>query len=95
MDVRIYSPAKTAMQSGRAKAGRWVLEFEPSAPREVDDLMGWTSSRDTQAQVQLGFGTKEEAVAYAKKHGHGFTVEEPLRRQVAPKSYADNFIRRT
>ena len=94
MDVRIYSPAKTATQSGRAKTHRWVLEFESTAPREVDDLMGWTGSRDTQAQVRLDFGSKEEAVAYAEKHGHSFTIEEPHQRRVAPKSYADNFLRR-
>ncbi|MFY8112831.1 MAG: NADH dehydrogenase ubiquinone Fe-S protein 4, partial [Rhabdaerophilum sp.] len=29
MTARIYCPAKTAMQSGTAKTGRWLLEFEP------------------------------------------------------------------
>ena len=27
----IYKPAKTAMQSGRAKAGKWVLEYPRSS----------------------------------------------------------------
>ena len=32
MAVRIYRPAKTAMQSGEARTKDWVLEFEPEAP---------------------------------------------------------------
>ncbi len=35
MSARIYSPARTAMQSGKAKTGRWVLEFEPEEPRRI------------------------------------------------------------
>ena len=69
MKVRIYRPAKTAMQSGQAGTLRWVMEFPPDAPRVADPLMGWTGSTDTQAQVQLTFETKEEAVAFAEKHG--------------------------
>ena len=44
MRARIYQPAKTAMQSGTAKTTTWVLEFAPASAREVDPLMGWTSS---------------------------------------------------
>ena len=56
MQVRIYKPAKTAMQSGQRNTKEWVLETEP-APKEIDPLMGWTSSRDTMQQVQLHFLT--------------------------------------
>ena len=90
MDARIFKPAKTAMQQGRAGTGRWALEFEPGA-REVEPLMGWTSSRDTRRQLRLWFDSKEEAVAYAKKHGLMYALEEPRERQVRPKAYADNF----
>ena len=54
MQVRIYKPAKTAMQSGQRNTKEWVLETEP-APKEIDPLMGWTSSRDTMQQVKLQF----------------------------------------
>src|SRR5215468_10644646 len=91
MQVRIYQPAKTAMQSGLAATYKWVMEFPPNAPRVPDPLMGWTGSTDTQAQVQLTFDTKEEAVAFAEKHGLAYLVEEPQRRKFQPKSYADNF----
>ena len=90
MQVRIYKPARTAMQQGRAATQRWLLEFEPGA-RNVEPLMGWTSSRDTRAQVRLWFDSKDEAVAYAQKHGLMYSVEEPQERKLRPKAYADNF----
>ena len=46
MAARIYKPAKTAMQSGTAKTREWVLDYEPEQPREIEPLMGWTSSGD-------------------------------------------------
>ena len=91
MAARIYKPAKTAMQSGEAKTKEWVLEHEPEAPREIDPLMGWTSSRDTQAQVKLAFATLEEAIAYASRNGLAYVVVEPTPRRPIRKAYADNF----
>ena len=91
MSARIFSPAKTAMQSGKAKTGHWVLEFEPEKPRKIDPLMGYTSSGDMKSQIRLSFDTLEEAVAYAERNGVAYRVEEPKdtkRRQV---SYAENF----
>ncbi|MGQ0674928.1 MAG: ETC complex I subunit [Rhodospirillales bacterium] len=90
MTVRIYKPTKTAMQSGRGLTREWVLEFEPGQLRP-EPLMGWTSSDDTLAQVRLSFATKEEALAYAAKHGLAFALDEPQERRVKPKAYADNF----
>ena len=58
MSARIYQPARTAMSSGTAKTHDWVLEFAPASAREVDPLMGWTSSDDTQSQVRLRFSSK-------------------------------------
>lgn len=93
MRARIYQPAKTAMQSGTAKTRDWVLEFAPASPREVDPLMGWTSSSDTQAQVRLRFETREAAVAYAEEHGIDAEVIEPKKRRVniRPRGYGENF----
>ncbi len=95
MEVRIYRPAKTATQSGRAKIGRWVLEPSPRGQRAVDSLMGWTGSDDTTQQVRLSFESREQAVAYARRKGFAYVVDEPQTRTVRPKSYADNFIRKT
>ena len=91
MQVRIYQPPKTAMQSGQANTKLWVLEYEPESARQVEPLMGWTSSRDTKGQVRLRFETAEEAVAYARKHGLMYTLERPHERKLQPKAYADNF----
>ncbi len=91
MPARIYKPAKSAMQSGEARTKEWVLENLPSSPREVDPLMGWTSTTDTTTQVRLYFATKEEAIAYAEKAGLAFTLDEPKVRKQIRKSYADNF----
>jgi hypothetical protein len=89
--VRLYKPAKTAMQSGRARTKEWVLEFEPGAKPVADPLMGWISSTNTQTQVKLFFDTEEEAKAFAERHGLSFTVERPHERKLKIKSYADNF----
>ena len=91
MFARIYRPSKTAMQSGRAKTHDWVLEFEPASARIPDPLMGWSSSRDMNAQVRLKFETREEAVAYATRHGIPFQVTEPKVGRKIIKAYADNF----
>ncbi|MBV9862266.1 MAG: ETC complex I subunit [Alphaproteobacteria bacterium] len=89
--ARILRPAKTAMQSGRAKTRKWVLEYEPETRRDPDPLMGWSSARDTLNEIQLRFDTLEEAIAFADKHGLDYTVIEPHSRTDKPKSYADNF----
>jgi hypothetical protein len=89
--ARIYKPTKSAMQSGTARTKGWVLDFESTAPKEVEPLMGWTSSDDTRQQVRLRFLTKEEAIAYCGDHGIAYRVfdPKPARRQIA--SYSDNF----
>jgi len=91
MRARIYRPARTAMQSGRARTKSWVLEFEPERPRAPDPLMGWTSSSDMRAQIELEFDTAEEAVAYAEKNGIAYQVFEPHPPRPRAKSYAENF----
>ena len=89
--ARIYQQPKTAMQSGRAGTGEWLLEFEPAAPRRADPLMGWIGSADTRAQVHLRFESREEAVAFATREGLHYEIELPRTRKFVPKSYSDNF----
>ncbi len=91
MSARIFSPAKTAMQSGKGKTGGWQLEFEPEMPRKIDPLMGYTSSGDMKSQIKLSFETKEEAVAYAERNGIGYRIEEPKEPKRRQISYSDNF----
>ena len=91
MLARIFRPSKTAMQSGKAKAGDWVLEFEPKDARRADPLMGWTQTADTEGQVRLMFETKEEAVRYADQNGIAFQLIDPKPVKRIIKAYADNF----
>jgi len=90
MTARIYLPARSAAQSGRAK-DKWVLEFEPEVPRSIEPLMGWTSSTDMKSQVMLRFDSKDEAVAYAERNGLAYRVEEPKLVTRKTVSYSDNF----
>ncbi len=91
MLARIYRPAKTAMQSGKAKTKDWVLEFEPELAKLPDRLMGWAQSRDMDGQIRLTFETPDEAIAYAKAHAIPFQVLEPKPVKRVIKAYADNF----
>ncbi|TCM80498.1 ETC complex I subunit [Rhodovulum steppense] len=93
MRARIYQPARTAMQSGQAKTHHWILDFAPASAREIDPLMGWTSSDDTQSQVRLTFDSREAAEDYARRHGIDAVVIRPRTRKpnIRPMGYAENF----
>ncbi|WP_372624512.1 NADH dehydrogenase ubiquinone Fe-S protein 4 [Falsiroseomonas sp.] len=91
--ARILRTPKNAMQSGRARTQDWMLMFEPAEPKRIDPLTGWFGSGDTQGQLRLSFPTAEAAVAYAEAKGIPYEVEPapPVRADIKPKSYADNF----
>ena len=91
MEAKIYQPAKTAMQSGRANTKRWVVEYEPEEAKQADTLMGWIGSGDMRGQVRMRFATKEEAIAYAERNQLSYHVKDPKARKMQPKNYADNF----
>lgn len=93
MPARIFQPARTAMSSGTATSKMWVLEHATDDRRELDPLMGWTSSRDTQTQVRLTFDSKQAALDYAAEHGIVAAVSDPHDRKhiVRPGGYGDNF----
>lgn len=91
MTARIYKPAQNVMQQGKGATRDWVLEHLPDQPRQIEPLMGWTSSSDTKRQIRLSFATKEEAIAYATENGIAYRLEEPPTSKIRPKSYAENF----
>lgn len=91
MVARIYRPAKTAMQSGKAKTNLWVLDYEPEAQRSIEPLMGYTSSSDMKSQLKLSFESKEEAIAYAERKGIAYRVADPKERRLRTMAYSDNF----
>ncbi len=89
--ARIYQRAKNAMQSGRARAYEWLLEYERAEPARPDPLTGWSGSGDTRRQIRLSFPTLEAAQAYANKHGLTATVIPAAPRVMKIQTYADNF----
>ena len=90
--AKIYIPTKTAMQSGRGKIKKWVLEFA-TKDSSINPLMGWESSTDTLGEVILKFSSKEQAIEYAKTNNISYTVIEPKKKEFVIKSYADNFLK--
>ena len=93
MRARIFQPARSAMSSGLANTKSWVLEFAPTEARDVDPLMGWTSSGDMQSQVRLSFDSKRAAEAYAREHGIDTDIVEPKKRKqnIRAGGYGENF----
>lgn len=93
MRVRVYKPAKSAAQSGRAGTHSWILEPELLTPRVPEDLMGWVSSNDTLSELRrrLRFSTRDEALSFAYRNGWEVSVEEPSERRIIPRNYLDNF----
>uniref|UniRef100_UPI00262C1700 NADH dehydrogenase ubiquinone Fe-S protein 4 n=1 Tax=uncultured Brevundimonas sp. TaxID=213418 RepID=UPI00262C1700 len=66
-------------------------EKAPATARFNDPLMGWSGTTDMNGQVRLTFETKEDAVAYAERHGIAFRLHEPQEAPMIIKAYADNF----
>jgi len=88
--VKIYIPTRNAMQSGKAKAEKWLLEYRPESRKIVDNLIGWQGSTDMKQEIKLYFSSKESAIDYAHKNNLEFEVREPKTALVKPKSYAEN-----
>jgi hypothetical protein len=91
MAARIYQRSKNAMQSGKARAGEWVLEFESARRKRPDPLTGWSGGAETQEQVRLTFPTLEAAQAYAMREGIVAHVVPASAPKLKLQSYADNF----
>ena len=91
MAARIYQRAKNAMQSGRARSGSWVLEYESARPKRADPLTDWAGGAETQEQVRLDFPTLEAAQAYAIREGIDAHIVPAPQPKLKLQSYADNF----
>ena len=89
--ARISELDRRTTQSGKANAGRWMLEFERADPLRADPLTGWAGSNDTNPQVRLNFTSKAAAIAYAKRHGLAFHLVPAGPVKLKLQTYADNF----
>ncbi len=91
MTARIFRPSPNAMQAGKGNSKDWVLVHEQASARQIEPLMGYTSSADTQTQVRLSFATLEEAETYARANGIPYTVQPPHTSTPKRTIYSDNF----
>ncbi len=91
MSAIIYQESKNAMQSGKARLGRWMLQFQPGEAKRADPLMGWAGSGDTQQQIVLRFPDQASAEAYARKYGISFSVKAASVPTLKLQAYSDNF----
>jgi len=89
--ARIVEADRKTTQSGKAGTGRWILEFERSQAQRPDPLTGWNGSGDTRTQVRLSFASKDDAIAYATKHGLEYHVVPAAPVSLKIQAYADNF----
>ncbi len=93
MRGRISKMPRNNTQIGSATTSDWVLDFEPASERQIEPLMGWTSTSDMQSEVRLTFPTQEAALAYALRHGIEVVVQPAQERKpnIRPGGYGENF----
>lgn len=89
--ARISENERKATQSGKANAGRWLLEFERQQPLRPDPLTGWNGSGDTGPQVRMAFETKEAAIAYCDRNHMAYHLVSAPPVKLKIQAYADNF----
>lgn len=89
--ARIVEQDRKTTQSGRAKAGKWTVEFESKRPQRHDPLTGWVGNAETTTQVRLAFETKEDAIAYCEKNGFDYHLVPAPPVKLKLQAYADNF----
>lgn len=91
MQVRIYKPTKSPVQSGTGSSF-WMLEFVENPDNKFrESLMGRTSSTDMNGEIKMKFPNLEQAVSFAKKEKYDFEIIIPKEKKLIKKSYASNF----
>ena len=91
MIARIFQRPKSAMQSGKARTGQWVLAFERGERQHADPLTGWAGSGDTATQIELVFVSEAAAVAYAEANFMAYELVPLPPKRLKLQAYADNF----
>ncbi|XP_068154909.1 NADH dehydrogenase [ubiquinone] iron-sulfur protein 4, mitochondrial [Drosophila tropicalis] len=89
--VRIHTPPKNAMQSGTDNLNKWQIEFD-NRERWENPLMGWASTGDPLSNMNVQFGSKDEAITYCERNGWRWFVDgddKPKKERV--KNYGINF----
>lgn len=89
--ARIIEIQRKTTQSGKARDGKWTLEYEREEAQRPDPLTGWTGSGDTKTQLRLTFDTREEALAYAARKNLTVHLVPAPPVMLKLQAYADNF----
>ena len=88
--VRIYRPAKSAMQSGTNNIHLWQIDFD-TRERWENPLIGWTSTGDPMSNLKVEFASEKEAIAHCEKMGWEYYIQKPNVSNPKPRSYGANF----
>ncbi|XP_060080000.1 NADH dehydrogenase [ubiquinone] iron-sulfur protein 4, mitochondrial-like [Ylistrum balloti] len=88
--VRIFSPARNAMQSGTFNTHRWRIEFD-NRERWENPCMGWVSTADPLSNVNVDFTSAEDAATFCEKNGWSYSIEQRQVPTFKLKSYGANF----
>nr|XP_019547558.2 NADH dehydrogenase [ubiquinone] iron-sulfur protein 4, mitochondrial [Aedes albopictus] len=89
--VRIFMPAKNAMQSGTDNLHHWSIEFD-NRERWENPLMGWSSTGDPLSNMRVEFGSAEEAINHCERNGWRWFVDNPeVVKKHRVKNYGVNF----
>ncbi|XP_034946923.1 NADH dehydrogenase [ubiquinone] iron-sulfur protein 4, mitochondrial [Chelonus insularis] len=88
--VRIFQPAKNAMQSGTDNINHWRIDFD-TRERWENPLMGWCSTGDPLSNVNVQFTSVEEAIAHCEKMRWKYYIQKPNAHEPKPRSYGTNF----
>lgn len=93
MKAQLVYQTKTAMQSGRAKAGYWIMVF-PSDPNwDYQSIMKWPGAHETLGQIHMRFDSQKAAIDFASTNGIELFCSASSPLMIKPKSYAANFTR--
>lgn len=91
MQVRIYKPAKSAMQSQENK-DKWLMEFLPNqSDRYIEPFLHKVASKDMANEIKLAFDNLESAVQFAQAKYYNYEIIKPQLTKLIKKSYASNF----
>lgn len=94
--VIIQQKGQSAMQQGDEKTKIWTLTWEHEA-YWTNPLMGWNSTADPLASLEMKFETSEQAVRFAEKNGWRYYLKDPLPPaltwdEMGENKYSHNFL---
>jgi uncharacterized membrane protein (UPF0127 family) len=93
MAVRIYKPARNAMQSGKGKSVYWVLEHRGRRTAHGRPADGLDLLRRYPPAGEAALRHQGTRHRLCEREGHAYTVmpEAPVTNRPQRKSYSDNF----